>query len=121
MKATEPLVLFDALAGDDVIVGVPDGGTVSRVHVQLVEAPVLPAASAMRTWNVCEPSASTPVWSGVVHANQAPVSSLHWKVSGDVAPANAKVALATFVGFAGFVDSVGEEAGGEAAQGRVAG
>ena len=98
-------------AGCDEIVGVPDGAMVSTVHVQLTDGPVLPAASAIRTWNVCEPSASWPVCSGVVHANHPPVSSRHWKVSGDVAPAKPKVGFDEASKSAGFVVNVGAAAG----------
>ena len=93
------------------IVGDPDGAMVSTVHVQLADGPLLPAASAIRTWKVCEPSASWPVCSGVAQANHAPLSSRHWKVSGDVAPAKAKVGFAEASKSAGFVVNVGAAAG----------
>ena len=41
-------------------------------------ASVLPATSVARTVNVCEPCARPLGAAGLVHAAQAPVSSLHW-------------------------------------------
>ena len=69
---------LSGFAGLDPIVGVPDGGVVSTVHVVVVDVPVLPAASTSRTLNVCVPSASVAVVYGEVHAVHAPVSSWHW-------------------------------------------
>ena len=60
------------------IVGTAAGGVRSSVHVYEVAEPVLPAASARRTWSVCTASASVAVVYGVAHVAHAPVSSLHW-------------------------------------------
>ena len=60
-------------------VGVPDGGPRSIVQVYDVGVPVdtLPAASSVRTANVCEPSARPDCVTGLVHAAYAAPSRLH--------------------------------------------
>ena len=77
-----------AAGGPDVIVVV--GATVSIVSVRVTgEASVLPAASLARTENVWVPSASVASVFGLVHVDQVPLSSLHWKVAPDSVAAKA--------------------------------
>jgi hypothetical protein len=86
------------LVGDALIVAV--GAVVSIVHVELAEAPVLPAASVAWTWNVWLPSPSPLRAAGELQAANAPASTAHWKVA-PASELNAKVALELVLGFDG--------------------
>src|SRR5207237_707846 len=96
--------VFVGFAGVLVIVTV--GAVVSIVQVNVVLAPVLPAASVAWTENVCEPSARPANVFGDVHAANAPASSLHCCVVPDSLTVNANVALAELLGFDGVEVSV---------------
>ena len=77
-KDTIAVVWFVMALGALMIVGEPAGGVVSTVHVAVVAAPVLPAASTRRTQKVWLPSTSAVDVNGVVHAAHVPESMRHW-------------------------------------------
>ena len=85
--------------GPEVTVG-PPGAVVSTVQVVLAGALSFRAASVAFTENVCEPSASGPIDSGLVHAAYAEPSRLHWKVA-PTSDANVIDGLATLLGSVG--------------------
>ena len=98
------------LTGVPVIVGAGDGGAVSTVHDTVVAGPVLPAVSICRICSVCEPSARPVNAVGLLHATQAPVSSLHSNVAPG-SPLMPMLAVVWLVGLAGVVDAVGAAGG----------
>jgi hypothetical protein len=100
VKLKLALVAFVGFAGFDVII--VSGAVVSTVQVKLAGlASVLPAASVAATWKVWDPC-TRPVYAcGLVHAALLP-SSEQLNVEPAFVEVNWKLALVTFVGFAGF-------------------
>src|SRR5687767_11785903 len=97
--------VLDPLAGPDVIATV--GGPVSTVKLRRTRPPVLPAASAPLTENVCGPSRKASVSldrHGDVQGTRAESSILHSNSAGSLAE-NSKVGLVSAV----IVPSAGPE------------
>ena len=75
------------------------GAAVSTVKLREAGvASTFPARSVARTSNVCAPSASDPVVSGVEHEPHAPPSTRHSNVEPASSAENANVGVASFVG-----------------------
>ena len=98
------------LIGVPVIVGAGDGAAVSTVQATEVAGPVLPALSIWRISSVCGPSARPVSAVGLLHATQAPVSSLHSNVAPG-SPLMPMLAVVWLVGLAGGVEAVGAAGG----------
>src|SRR5437899_10420441 len=91
LKLKLALVLLGSAGG--LVVMVVSGAVVSMVQVKLAGvASMFPAGSIARTWKVWLPAASALYLFGLVHAANAPPSSLHSKVLPALVAVKLKVA-----------------------------